>query len=63
MNDFDLQNLIKKNDLPFKIIVISIHRLCGPIEAGKKLSKEKGNLNKCSGSEWTLAALIPNRKI
>ena len=63
MNDFDLQNPIKRNDLPFKIIVISIYRLWVPSRRAKKLPKEKENLNMCSGSEWALPAQIQNRRV
>jgi hypothetical protein len=42
MNDFDLQNPIKKNDLPFKIIVISIYWLWVPSRRAKKTAEGKG---------------------
>ena len=41
MNDFDLQNRILKNDLPFRNIVISIHRLSAAVLRWGKEDKPK----------------------
>jgi hypothetical protein len=62
-NRFDSQNSTKRNNLPFKIIVVSIHLLSDPIEADKKLQKETEILNQCSGSGRALAAQIPTGRI
>jgi hypothetical protein len=43
MNGFDLQNRILKNDLPFIIIVISIHRLSAAALRWEKEDKPKGD--------------------
>jgi hypothetical protein len=41
MNGFDLKNRILKNDLPFMIIVISIHRLSVAASRWGKENKAK----------------------